>query len=325
MTIRAVRSEDGEARQPPLNRDAAAAPPHQREGEMPSAREQGRVAAKLFDLRQMLAPPKRLDAHFHMVSRLLPDDQVVVAVPPETTARDALALMRERGFSQLPVKEGNAILGLFSYRAFALEVARITDAKIDAASLPVEEFLEHERPAYARLNDEFRSLINVLDEKDSVVVSGPEDLVAILTPMDVLRYLYSVANPFVLVEEIELALRVLILAATGGGTDVLRDCVQKALSSIYKPESLPRRLEDMTFNDYVALVRDGRNWLHFAPVFGGTRERVRTKLEPIVDLRNAVFHFRGELSVQDHERLTACRDWLLRVARKVQARPGGAE
>ena len=283
------------------------------------------ATAKVADLREMLAPPERLSAFFHRVNRLLPEGQVVAFVPPEMPAREALARMRQHGYSQLPVKQGDSILGLFSYRAFALEVAQISDANVDAPSLPVEEFLEHEKPAFARLNDEFRSLIDVLDERDSVIVSGPEDLVAILTPMDVLRYLYSVANAFVLIEEIELALRALIREATPDA-DLFRSLVENALSTKYKDRELPRQLEDMSFDEYVALLRDGRNWQHFEAAFGGTRDRVRGRLEPVRDLRNDVFHFRRDsLSVKDHERLATCRDWLLRCVRKVQARQGGAQ
>jgi predicted transcriptional regulator len=280
------------------------------------------TAVKMPDLCEALAAPERLSALFHMVNRLLPEGQVVVSVAPSTPASEALALMQERGFSQLPVKQGDSVLGLFTYRAFALEVARLGDPRVDAASLPVEEFLEHEKPVYARLTDEFRSLIDVLDENDSVVVSGPEDLIAIVTPMDVLRYLYSVANAFVLIEEIELALRSLIRAAAPG-EDLLRSCIENALSGKYKDREVPQRLEDMTFDEYVALLRDGRNWLRFEPVFGGTRERVRSKLEPVRDLRNDVFHFRRELSVEDHERLATCRAWLLRCVRKLQAQGRG--
>lgn len=264
----------------------------------------------------------RLCAFFHQVNRILPEGQVVRSVPPETPAREALALMRECGYSQLPVKQGRSVLGLFTYRAFALEVAQITDPKIDPSSLPVEEFLEHEKPAYARVTDEFRGLIDVLDERDSVVVSGPEDLIAILTPMDVLRYLDSVANTFVLIEEIELALRTLISVAVPDPA-AFRCCVANALSPYYQDKKLPERLEDMTFDEYIALLRDGRNWDHFASTFGGTRDRTRGKLEPIRDLRNDVFHFRRELSVEEHQQLATVRDWLLRCVRKVQARRGG--
>ena len=263
--------------------------------------------------------PDELSSYFHMVNRLLPAGQELLTVQPEMPAREALRMMRDRGYSQLPVREGDSLLGIFSFRGFALEVERIGRSNVDAAELPVEEFLSHEDPTFARLTDEFRGLIDELDQRDSVIVSGPDNLVAIVTPMDVLRYLYSVANAFVLIEEIELALRALIITATGEGA-LLQTCIANALSVKYQEDGLPEKVEDMTFDDYVGLLRDGRNWDHFQPVFGGTRERLRGRLEPVRDLRNEIFHFRREMSTEDHERLTTCRDWLLRCVRKVRAR-----
>jgi len=280
------------------------------------------AAPNLKILTEVLAQPDRLSAVFHMVNRLLPKDQVVEAVEPETPARDALELMASKGYSQLPVKLGNSVLGVFTYRGFALEVARQGAGKEDPGDLPVEEFLHHEKPAYARLSDEFRELIDVLDQKDAVVVSGPDKLIAILTPMDVLRYLYSIANAFVLIEEIELTLRQLIRSSTSN-PEVFRTCIENALTQKYGGGALPEKVEEMSFDDYVALLRDGRNWDHFKTTFGGTRERTRAKLEPIRDLRNDVFHFRRELSVEDHGELSTCRDWLFRCIRKLQARQGG--
>ena len=231
-------------------------------------------------------------------------------------------MMRKNGYSQLPVKQGDSILGLFTYRAFALEVAQ-NDTALNAASLPVEEFLEHEKPAYAGLKDDFGGLIDVFDEKDSVIVSGPEELIGVLTPMDVLRYLYSVANAFVLIEEIELTLRSLVHAATDA--EVFRLCVENALSSKYREQELPDRLQHMTFDDHVALIRDGRNWMYFEATFGGTRARARGRLEPVRDLRNDVFHFRRELSIGDREQLTTCRDWLLLRARELCPKVGDGD
>jgi predicted transcriptional regulator len=278
---------------------------------------------KLAEVRELFPEQKSLSSFFHMVNRVLPDGQVVLSVPPEMPAREAITLMRERGFSQVPVVQGRTVLGVFSYRAFALEVAS-TSSKTDPAELPVEEFLEHERPCYARLTDEFTSLVEALDVHDSVVVSGPQDLLALLTPMDVLRYLYAVADAFVLIEEIELALRALIRSALSQ-PDAFGECVSNALTAKYKTaEDRPTRLEDMTFDDAIAMIRDGRNWAHFADAFGGTRERARARLEPIRDFRNCVFHFRRELSLTEHDQLASCRTWLLRRIQNQEAKAGGA-
>ena len=279
------------------------------------------TALSVTELRHKLSETDRLSELFHMVNRILPEDQLIISVPPDTLAGDALKIMKEHGFSQLPVVERDSVLGLFSYRAFALEIANSSDPKLDAISLPVEEFLEHDKPEYARLSDEFRGLITTLDMKDSVLVSGPENLLAILTPMDVLRYLYSVANGFVLIEEIEVTLRALIMEAVPD-PETLTNCVVTALSAKYKDREMPQRVDEMTFDEYIGLLRDGRNWPHFLPVFGGTRDRVRGKLEPIRDLRNDIFHFRRDLTAEDHQQLSACRDWLFRCSRKIHARRG---
>jgi len=79
----------------------------------------------------------------------------------------------------------------------------------------------------------------------------------------------------------------------------------------------------MEFGDYMQLVGHGDNWKHFAPVFGGMRETVRAKLEEIRDLRNDIFHFRREITLDDHEKLSQHRDWVLMKARKADARSKG--
>ena len=58
---------------------------------------------KAIDLQAIVAPPERLSEFFHMVNRLIPDEQVVRDVPPEMPAHEALRLMQEHGYSQLPV------------------------------------------------------------------------------------------------------------------------------------------------------------------------------------------------------------------------------
>jgi predicted transcriptional regulator len=278
---------------------------------------------KLAEVRQLFAPSEPLSTTFHMVNRALPDGQEVVFIPPEMPASKALAIMNERGFSQLPVVQGKQVLGLFSYRAFAIEVARMDTQKFDAKTLPVEEFLQHERPSYARLTDEIDGLLDSLDAHDAVVVSGPDQLVAILTPMDVLRYVYSMAASFALIEEIELSLRKLIPAAVPD-PEGLRECVANALAEKYKEGKRPELLEDMSFDDFIALLRDGRNWPRFEKVFGGTRERTSAKLAPVRDLRNAVFHFRRELTEEDRQQLVNCRNWLLLRVRNEEAKREGA-
>jgi CBS domain-containing protein len=229
--------------------------------------------------------------------------------------------MRRTGFSQLPVVEGDTVLGIFSYRSLAEGAVRLGKSRIELGELFVEDFVE--RVHFARVTDEFQSIFDSLDRDNVVLVGEPDRLQGIVTAVDLLRYLYGVASPFVLVAEIELALRALITLAVKGG--LLETCAKVSLSTKYGEDKVPSTTSDMEFNDYIQLVGHGDNWKHFAPVFGGMRETVRSKLDDVRTLRNDIFHFRRELTWDDHERLTQHRDWVLLKARKADARAKGPQ
>lgn len=90
---------------------------------------------KICRIDDSASPAKRLTEMFHVVNRIIPDEQEIISVHPDTPAREAIQIMRDNGFSQLPVKEGESVLGLFTYRAFALEVSECATGKGDVASL----------------------------------------------------------------------------------------------------------------------------------------------------------------------------------------------
>ena len=258
---------------------------------------------------------------FHRLNRVIPEDQKVHTIAPTTKVAEALHAMKNFGYSQLPVVEGEEVLGLFSYRSLAEGVAGATKWKRPIAELPVEEFVE--KADFARVTDEFIAIFDRLDRNNAVLIGEPDRLRGIVTAIDVLRYLYGVASPFVLLAEIELALRALISLAVN--REQLIVCAKASLRSKYDEATIPTEVGEMEFNDYIQIIGHGDNWNHFAGVFGGMRETVRTKLEDIRELRNSVFHFKRELTLEDHERLAQYRDWALMRARKSDALQKGAK
>ena len=79
--------------------------------------------------------------------------------------------------------------------------------------MPVLEFAE--RLLFARPRDNFEELIDALDRDGAVFVGDPDRLIGLATTLDVLRYLFGIANVYVLLQEIELALRELLRHASG--------------------------------------------------------------------------------------------------------------
>jgi len=58
--------------------------------------------------------------------------------------------------------------------------------------------------------------------------------------------------------------------------------------------------------------------------FSGARDRTRARLKRVGELRNDVFHFRREITIQDHQELSETRAWILmRSERRRRATRGG--
>jgi CBS domain-containing protein len=258
---------------------------------------------------------------FHRINRIIPENQELLTISPDTTVRDAIALLRKHGYSQVPVVTGGEVLGVFSYRSFAQKAAgstwqEVAQQKWAPGDLAVEECLE--RFEFARVTEEMRQVFDAMDRDNGVLIGTPERLQGILTPMDFLRYLYKVASPFVMISEIELTLRALIRLAVN--QEELEACAIRTLAQLYGAEKVPRTLEAMTFDNYKAIISHGENWAKFEPILGGTRTRVAAKLKQLCDLRNDLFHFKREITLQDHETLDDHRNWLLLKAKQADVR-----
>jgi predicted transcriptional regulator len=259
---------------------------------------------------------------FHRINRIIPRDQSVLTVLPNCQVRDAVELMRQHGYSQVPVVENGEVLGVFSFRSFAQQAASATleewtRQRCAPGDLPVDAFLE--RFEFARVTEEMSRVFDAMDRDNGILVGTPEKLIGILTPMDFLRYLYKVASPFVLVSEIELALRALIRIALT--EDQIVTGAKRSLASAYGSEDkVPTILEEMTFDNYQSLVSHTENWTNLESVFGGTRTRTSAKLKEVGAIRNDLFHFRREITMREHQTLADQRNWLLTKIRQAEAR-----
>jgi CBS domain-containing protein len=284
------------------------------------------MAAPIPNLRILdrSAATKELDLAselFHRINRIIPQNQSLLTVPPSCLVRDAVAQMREHSYSQVPVAENGEVLGVFSFRSFAKEAAGLTleqwtTQRCAPGDLRVDEFLEQFE--FARVTEEMSRAFDAMDRDNGILIGTPERLVGILTPMDFLRYLYQVAHPFVLVSEIELALRALIQIVLSA--EEIAAAAKRSLISAYGSEDrVPMTLEEMTFDNYQSLIAHGETWPRLEPVFGGTRTRVRAKLKEIGAIRNDVFHFRRDIAIQDHQTLADHRDWFLNKVRQAEA------
>ena len=257
---------------------------------------------------------------FHLVGNLIPEGQDLVTISPQESVANAMTLMKEHNFSQLPVTVGSYVLGVFSYRSFATGLLLMGDINEPIRDLPVEEFVESLQ--FVQASDNWEAILTHLNQDDGVLVGTHQELEAILTAMDGLTYLADITNPFVWLAEIERSLRRIIRACIPTHYE-LQECIRNALAKRYDAHRLPTRISEMNFNDYIMLIEHGENWAKFAIAFGESsayRGRLGRRLREIRDLRNVVFHFKRKLTQKDENTLLRHRDWLQMKVRALEIR-----
>ena len=256
---------------------------------------------------------------FHLVNSLLPDEQSIQSVSPDTHVKDALKLMRQHGFSQLPVMEGDLVLGVFSYRSFAKRVAEL--GRLDLDRLEVDDCIED--LDFVRVTDELERMFFHLDQDGAVLVGDPDRLLAVATSTDLIQYLYRLTHPFVLIQEIELVLRRLVTAALG--KEDVGKYIRRAVASNYKDrvDQIPAQIEELSCAELVQTVIHSTNYAEvFCRFLGRNRDSSWGYLGRISGIRNDVFHFRRPITDDDVQILDNARTWLLRKARAIEAREG---
>ncbi len=255
-----------------------------------------------------LFDPELIDV-FHQANNLLPDDQDLLCLDFNTPVREAFKIMAEKDFSQIPIMSGNQGLGLFSYRSFALKIGDYDDEKLDLDSFRVGDFIEDIH--YIDILDDWTKFLDELEERNVLIVGNQSKLMGLISSFDVVNYLNRITSPFILIGEIEKAIRIIMKMSIP--KEHLPNLVKTTLKSIYGPNEMPTTLEEMTFNDYIQIIGHGNSWKYFEEVFGSERlhrNRTRTKLEEIRDIRNDVFHFKRELEAEELELLKGDRTWI---------------
>jgi CBS domain-containing protein len=246
---------------------------------------------------------------FHTILKALPEEQELIVLEPDVSVREALALLDKYNVSQIPIVKGKDTLGVFSYRSFAKRLAGVLPIAQQATlDVPVEEFIEQLR--YASIKTRMAEWIGELDLMDAVLVGSEDKLHGVLTTIDALKYFYEIASPYVLIKEIELGLRQLI-QHTVNESD-LSICMELSLGKYYSENDkpIPKELKELTFYDYVMMLRFGKTYSYFKKALGGTEKLTYARLKPLPEIRNNIFHFRGDPSIEEYQILRDTRDWL---------------
>lgn len=80
-----------------------------------------------------------------------------------------------------------------------------------------------------------------------------------------------------------------------------------------------RQFEDLSLSDYITLLLDNQHWPRFATIFSLERNALITLLHRVRETRNALAHFRGEITAEQREQLRFSAGWLAQYQDAVMA------
>ena len=248
---------------------------------------------------------------FGPAASLLPQNQKITFISENENVANAVGMLIDSRFSQLPVKNSeDKVVGIFSYRSLAKKNYSLRGRPIDFRTLLVGACLE---PAKYISPEEYIDTYSAADfrQDDYVLVGSPEKVIGILAIADVFERLNEFAEAFVLLHEIEIAIRELIEKALGkdGLNSALARINERNIKSGHSKRQL-ESLNDCSFSDYRSFI-SRNNWQYFESYFRfSNRDSIDEEIKNINVIRNDVFHFRRKVSHSDVSCLRAFRNQL---------------
>jgi CBS domain-containing protein len=234
------------------------------------------------------------------ISKLKAANQKVISVSPNDTIAVAVTKMLLHDYSQLPVMNDRTVKGVISWKSVATHlVLRRVGAEVRHAMVPAKEIL-----ASASIFE----AIGIVAQHDFVLVRGAiQEISGIVTATDLSEQFHSLAEPFLLLSEIENHLRNMI------GQHLSIDDFVAARDPAIEREITS--VADLTFGEYLRICQTPASWQKFQIELDGVYFCER--LEIVRQTRNDVMHF--DPDGLEPERLRALREFVgaLRTIRRV--------
>jgi len=221
-------------------------------------------------------------------------------VTPNCTIQTAVTKMLAGDFSQLPVMNGKTVRGVISWKSLGYRLSlnvnckEVQEAMDDAAIVSTETSI-------------FEAIHQIVDKDYVLVQAKDKTITGIVTTSDLSVQFRTLAEPFLILGEIENHLRDFINAR------FKRSDIQDAKD----PSDVKREIKDasdITFGEYIRLLENEAMWdkLH-VPL---DRKIFTDKLKALRDIRNDVMHFDPEgIKEQDIEALRSFVKFLQELRR----------
>lgn len=210
------------------------------------------------------------------IGRLEAANRKPTSVPPDATLQQAVTIMLTNDFSQLPVmRSPRDLKGIVSWKTIGSRLALKRPCKTVRDGLESAQVISAEASLF--------EAIERIATRDYVLVQGSDrTILGIVTASDFNLQFRSLAEPFLLVGEIESGVRRML----HGNFTV------KELAAVRKADDQSRPIErpsDLTFGEYVRLLESESHWKRLEIEID--RVEFLKNLGRVRDIRNDVMHF----------------------------------
>lgn len=219
----------------------------------------------------------------------------LVTIPSSATLQTAIDEMFNNQYDQLGVERKDELVGMVSFQSIvrAIKVANRVDSGAAFGDRAVEIAVE-EPAAVVHPDDDLFELFDLLADEFYVLVEYPGDEYRIVTDWDLNHFLQTELEDFLLIAEIESAIRALFQRAYPHD---LPDRLEDAFADMEEVRT-PASVEDCSFVHYQIFLSKHKD--DFAHYFDEDPSFARSLLEEVGEIRNHLFHFR-EADAPDDE------------------------
>ena len=286
----------------------------------------------------------------YIVQELIEDNPTLVTASPDEPAQSALARMIEHDFSQLPIViDENKPVGMITSESIlralnnfgvGLDRLRVEHARVKAdefrSDADLFELLNRLRDTYAVLIvDGERHLLGIVTYYDAAEYfrRRAEDMMHVedieTTLKDYIQAAYTAGEDEIDEEKLDEAVQritdsgqaqrekferalihYLTLQGEGGKVKLNQEWLDQVFRNHFDDKRPLRKFADLTLYEYTELLLDKNRWPRYRVVFNLDADAVRTLLDKVRDTRNALAHFRGEISSAQRDHLRFCANWL---------------
>ncbi|MFW6183082.1 MAG: DUF4268 domain-containing protein [Chloroflexota bacterium] len=243
----------------------------------------------------------------YLISNLLEGHRTPVTVQSDTVISEALRLMVENDFSQLPVvDEHHRPLGMVSNQSILRALnnfdVRLEELRAADAMVRVDTFSGDD--------DLFDVLSRLQDNSAVLIVDNRGILTGIVTDYDATSYFQRRAEDMMLIEDIEVMIRNIVLSVYRDESGEVDEAGLREAGRLAGTRNKP--FERFSMYDYVQVFLHDKQWEVYGSHFTLSPEAINRLLDSVRHTRNQLAHFRDETTPQQRQQLRFCAEWLAR-------------